>query len=57
VTNSYVPVNEKTFEIASTKNLKVGDRISITRPSTDEWIKSVGCDIYGDTIAHFQIFG
>ncbi|MFM2291628.1 MAG: hypothetical protein RIS29_1441 [Bacteroidota bacterium] len=51
VTNSYVPVNEKTFEIASTKNLKVGDRISITRPSTDEWIKSVGCDIYGGGIS------
>ena len=51
LTSLYVPVNERTLEISSTQNLKVGDRIIIRRPSTDEWIKSVGCDIYGGAIS------
>ncbi|MEI8085292.1 MAG: DUF6298 domain-containing protein [Paludibacter sp.] len=51
MTSAYVPVNEKTFELNSVSNLKVGDRINIIRPSTSEWIKSVGCDIYGGGIS------
>jgi hypothetical protein len=51
LTSTYVPVNERTMELASTSGLKVGDRIKITRPSTDRWIKSVGCDIYGGGIS------
>jgi hypothetical protein len=51
VTSDYVPVNEKTFELNSVSGLKIGDRINIVRPSTPEWIKSVGCDIYGGGIS------
>jgi len=47
----YVPVNEKVLELASTAGLKIGDQITIKRPSTSEWIKSVGCDIYGGGIS------
>ncbi|MBV5343228.1 pectate lyase, partial [bacterium] len=28
-------------------NLKVGDRLKIVRPSTKEWIVSIGCNIFG----------
>ena len=49
--SSYVPVNEKTLELSSATGLKVGDRINIMRPSTDKWIASVGCDIYGGGIS------
>lgn len=49
--SSYVPVNEMTLELSSASGLKAGDRINITRPSTDNWIKSVGCDIYGGGIS------
>ncbi len=48
---SYVPVNEMVLELTSTNNLKEGDRINIKRPSTAEWIKSIGCDIYGGGIS------
>jgi hypothetical protein len=51
VVSAYVPVNEKTMELSSVGGLKVGDRINIVRPSTPEWIKSVGCDIYGGGIS------
>lgn len=51
VTAAYVPVNEKTLELNTVAGLKVGDRLNITRPSTSEWIKSVGCDIYGGGIS------
>jgi len=51
VASAYVPVNEKSMELNAVVGLKVGDRINITRPSTSEWIKSVGCDIYGGGIS------
>ena len=51
VSSAYVPVNEKTIELSSLAGLKVGDRINIVRPSTAEWIKSLGCDIFGGGIS------
>ena len=51
VTAAYVPVNEKTLELNTVAGLKVGDRVNITRPSTKEWIKFMGCDIYGGGIS------
>ena len=50
VTSDYVPVNTLTFNVSSASNLKKGDRITIVRPSTQEWIKSIGCDIFGGGI-------
>lgn len=49
--SNYVPVNEMTLELSSASGLKAGDRINITRPSTKDWIASVGCDIYGGGIS------
>ena len=51
VSSAYIPVNEKSFELSAVRGLKVGDRISIIRPSTAEWIKSLGCDIFGGGIS------
>ncbi len=51
VTSDYVPVNEKTFELNSVFGLKIGDRLKIVRPSTKDWIASVGCDIFGGGIS------
>lgn len=48
---NYIPVNQITFELVSTANLKVGDRLKIIRPSTKEWIASLGCDIFGGGIS------
>lgn len=49
--SNYVPVNEMTLELSSATGLKAGDRINIMRPSTKDWIASVGCDIYGGGIS------
>jgi len=49
--SNYIPVNQRTFELTATVNLKVGDRLKIVRPSTKEWIASIGCDIFGGGIS------
>ncbi len=49
--SDYVPVNERTFELNSASTLKIGDRLKIVRPSTKEWIASIGCDIFGGGIS------
>ena len=51
VTSSYVPVGATTFEVNNNHLLKVGDAIRITRPSTKEWIESIGCNIYAGGIS------
>ncbi len=51
VLSSYVPVNSTTMEVSSASSLKKGDRVLITRPSGDKWIKSLGCDIFGGGIS------
>ena len=38
VLSAYVPVNERTLQVASGTSLKKGDRIMVTRPSGKEWI-------------------
>ncbi len=51
VLTSYVPVNERTFAVASGNTMRVGDRVMVTRPSGKEWIASLGCDIFGGGIS------
>ena len=46
VLTSYVPVNTCTFQV--TNNVQL---VRIVRPSTKEWIASVGCDIFGGGIS------
>lgn len=51
LSENYIPVNQKTVVLENTKNLKIGDRLKIVRPSTKEWIASIGCDIFGGGIS------
>lgn len=48
---NYIPVGQLTFRVKNTANLKPGDRIKILRPSTKEWIASIGCNIFGGGIS------
>lgn len=48
VLTSYVPVNTCTFQVTNNVQLVSGERVRIVRPSTKEWIASVGCDILAE---------
>jgi len=47
ISDGYVPVNALTFHLASANGLKVGDNISIRRPSTQKWIETLGTVTFG----------
>lgn len=49
VTSPYVPVNSTAIKVSG--NLKKDDRVFVMRPSTKEWIASMGCDIFGGGIS------
>lgn len=51
VLSTYVPVNARTLEVTSGTSLRKGDRVMVTRPSSKEWIASLGCDIFGGGIS------
>lgn len=44
IVDAYVPVGSYSFEVISASNYKPGDQIVVYRPSTQEWIRSIGCD-------------
>lgn len=50
ITDEYVPVNANTIHIAGINQFKKGDHIIITRPSTKEWIETLGTDHFGGGI-------
>ena len=50
ITNAYVPVNAFRFKVAKPSEFKVGDQVRIHRPSTAEWIDTLGCDHFGGGI-------
>jgi hypothetical protein len=50
ITDDYVPVNAKVVNLTATNTLKVGDHVVITRPSTKEWIATLGTDHFGGGI-------
>ncbi|MDR0811698.1 MAG: DUF6298 domain-containing protein, partial [Paludibacter sp.] len=41
VTDKYVPVGAMSFTVNLTKNIKIGDRITLVRPSTKAWIDAL----------------
>lgn len=47
VNGAKVPAGTTTLTLATTKDLQSGDRIRIIRPSTREWIESLGCHDFG----------
>lgn len=47
ITNNYVPVGARSFDVNSTNGLAVGDRVLVYRPSTTNWIEDLGMDLLG----------
>lgn len=47
VNGAKVPAGTTTLTLVTTKGLQSGDRIRIIRPSTREWIESLGCYDFG----------
>ncbi len=50
IITSYVPVNAMQFEVSKGNIFRTADRIKIFRPSTSQWIASIGCNIFGGGI-------
>jgi hypothetical protein len=44
ITDAYVPVGTRSFNITSAKGLKVGDNIIVFRPATAKWIRDIQMD-------------
>ncbi|TKC06817.1 hypothetical protein FA048_16620 [Pedobacter polaris] len=44
ITDQYVPVGRKSFNVASSKGLKIGDKIVVFRPGTTKWIQDLKMD-------------
>jgi len=47
VADGYVPVGTTKFQLKSVNGLKVGDTISVIRPSVKEWIEFLGATEFG----------
>ncbi len=47
LTADYLPVGAQTVPLAAGHGLQAGDRVRITRPSTQEWIRLLGMDHIG----------
>lgn len=43
----YFPVNTKTLTFSKSHSFKIGDKVIVNRPSTKEWIESIGADKIG----------
>jgi len=47
VVDDYVAVGSKTLRLNSTEGLAVGDQVFVIRPSTADWIQTLGMDAFG----------
>ncbi|MEZ4904096.1 MAG: hypothetical protein R2822_21280 [Spirosomataceae bacterium] len=50
INDPYVPVNATKLHVANSESLKVGDRLQIHRPSSKEWIQTIGNEDFGGGI-------
>lgn len=50
ISTSYVPVNAMFFEVNNSSAFKIGDEITVHRPSLDEWIRTLKTDHFGGGI-------
>lgn len=51
ITDGYIPVNAAALSFSGSSAPAKGERVLILRPSSKEWIASIGCDIYGGGIS------
>ncbi len=54
VTDKLVPAGSSQLAVASTTSFKVGDKVTVTRPSTKEWISALGMDTLKGTFADLR---
>jgi hypothetical protein len=47
ITDNYVPVGSRSFNVASAKGYKAGDKITVRRIGNQDWIKEIGEDSIG----------
>ena len=47
ITNRYVPVGARSFQVDSTSGLAAGDHLYVRRVATTEWIQDLGMDLLG----------
>ncbi len=45
ISDDYVPVGATTFHLTTTTGLTAGDAVIVSRPSTQEWIAAIQCDV------------
>jgi hypothetical protein len=55
ITDDYVPVGATSFHLRDPGDLKPGDPIFITRPSTKEWIDSLGMTDFGGGLNDWRL--
>lgn len=53
ISSKYVPVGSKTLTVSDVSPFKVGASVVVLRPSTKEWIQSVGCDVFGGNLPYW----
>ena len=53
ITSEYLPVNSRSFLVSQKHCLHKGDRVNILRPSTKEWIESLGCFEHGGANSYY----
>lgn len=58
ISDEIVPAGSRAFSVADTVGFKIGDRVVIQRPSTAEWIASLGMDqstrLFADLREHWR---
>lgn len=53
LTDDYVALGKKLINLDDAKGIAAGDRLVIVRPSTKEWIQSIGCDVFGGGLGYW----
>lgn len=53
VTDDYVPVGSQSLTLSGGNRLSEGSRLIIVRPSTKEWIESIGCEVFGGNLPYW----
>lgn len=51
ISNDYLAIGN--CNISTSANATAGDRLIIVRPSTKEWIQSIGCDVFGGGLGYW----
>jgi len=55
IADDYVPVGATSFHVRDATDLKVGDALRVIRPSTKEWIESLGMTEFGGGLGDWRL--